>query len=209
MDARARHRRPILLGVIMSSLVLAMSACAKTYVYRIEPTAVTDLSESWNDTDSRLVAQALIEQSLGSTWSNAYTDRHGGELPTVIVGDFHNRTMDHIPVNTFVNDLEQAFMNSGRVQVVARPGEERDDIRAERHDQQDHARPDTRSRPAEEIGARYMLQGELLSMEDEEGRERIVYYKVDATLIDLETNLKVWSGQHEIKKHVWRKPFGI
>ncbi|MEX0891408.1 MAG: penicillin-binding protein activator LpoB [Gemmatimonadota bacterium] len=187
---------------VLGALVLALPACSKR-VTRIEPTAVTDLSGRWNDTDSRLVATELITQSLAGAWLEQYAAAHAGGAPPVIVGDFRNTTMEHIPVGTFLRDLERAYVNSGAVRVVASP-EERGQVRDERRDQQDHARTDTRARMAQELGARYMLQGDVQAIEDAEGRERVVYYQVDATLIDLESNEKVWVGQKQIKKYIER-----
>ena len=192
-----------------AALVLAggSMACASKAVTRIEPGAVTDLSGRWNDTDSRLVANKLIEETLTSPWVKRYAELHGGEAPTIIVGDFNTRTMEHIPVGTFVRDLERAFIGSGAVRVVASAAE-RQDVRAERQDQQQYARADSRARIGQEQGAKYMLQGELQAIEDGAGREKIVYYQVDATLVDLESNAKIWVGQHRIKKYIERKPFG-
>jgi hypothetical protein len=182
-------------------------ACATKSVTRIDPGTVTDLSGRWNDTDSRLVANKLIEESLTSPWAKRYAELHGGDAPTIIVGDFDNRTMEHIPVGTFVRDLERAFIGSGAVRVVA-SATERQDVRTERQDQQQYARAESRARIGQEQGARYMLQGELQAIEDGAGREKIVYYQVDATLVDLESNAKIWVGQHRIKKYIERKPFG-
>lgn len=204
--ARPRAGLALLLGGLF---LLGGVGCAHKQVERIEPTSVTDLSGRWNDTDSRLVARALIQQSLDAPWAASFAERHGGERPTVVVGDFRNRTLEHVPVNTFVNDLERAFLNSGRVQVVARPGAEREAVRAEREDQQEHSTSDTRARLAREMGADFMLQGELQAIEDEEGREKVVYYQVDATLVNLESNVKVWSGQHRIKKLITRGGIGF
>jgi hypothetical protein len=53
-----------------------------------------------------------------------------------------------------------------------------------------------------------MLQGDVQAIEDAEGREQVVTYQVDATLLDLESNAKVWVGQHKIKKYVDRRRFG-
>jgi hypothetical protein len=78
--------------------------------------------------------------------------------------------------------------------------QERADVRAERKDQQVNASADTRNKMAQELGAKYMLQGTLQAIEDSEGREKIVFYQVDAVLVDLESNVKVWTGQHKIKK---------
>ncbi|MDQ6634010.1 MAG: penicillin-binding protein activator LpoB [Gemmatimonadota bacterium] len=190
------------------ALLMAASGCWTKRVTRIEPGAVTDLSGRWNDTDSRLVANQLVEQTLGAGWAKRYTDTHGGEAPTIVVGTFSNRTMEHIAVGTFVKDIEKALINTGSARVVA-SGAERGELRGERTDQQQNARADTRARQGQEVGARYMLAGDLQAIEDVEGRERVMFYQVDASLIDLETNAKVWVGQHKIKKYVERARFGL
>jgi uncharacterized protein (TIGR02722 family) len=188
-------------------LVLA-SGCISKRVTRIEPTAVTDLSGRWNDTDSRLVANQLVEQTLDAGWAKRYADTHGGEAPAVVVGTFTNRTMEHIAVGTFVKDIERALITTGAARVVA-SGDQRTEMRDERKDQQQNARADTRARQGQELGARYMLAGDLQAIEDVDGRERVIFYQVDASLIDLETNTKVWVGQHKIKKYVERARFGL
>ena len=189
-------------------LLLVAAGCVSKRVTRIEPTAVTDLSGRWNDTDSRLVANQLVEQTLGAGWAKRYTDSHGGDAPTVVVGGFANRTMEHIAVGTFVQDIERALVTTGAARVVASGGQ-RTGMRDERRDQQQNARADTRARQGQELGARYMLVGDLHAIEDVDGRERVVFYQVDASLIDLETNAKVWVGQHKIKKYVERARFGL
>lgn len=202
---RLPRRIAFALGV---PLLLSFSACVSKRVTRIEPSAVTDLSGRWNDTDSRLVANQLIEQTLAAGWAKRYSDTHGGEPPAVLVGTFANQTAEHIAVGTFVKDIERALLTTGAARVVA-SGDERSDLRVERKDQQQYARADTRSRLGQELGARYVLAGELQAIEDVDGRERVVFYQVDASLIDLETNTKVWAGQHKIKKYVERARFGL
>jgi penicillin-binding protein activator len=189
-------------------LLLGAGACVSKRVTRIEPTAVTDLSGRWNDTDSRLVANQLIEQTLSAGWAKRYADSHGGEAPAVVVGSFANNTAEHIAVGTFVKDIEKALLTTGVARVVA-SGDERNELRGERKDQQQYARADTRAKQGQELGARYVLAGQLQAIEDVDGRERVVYYQVDASLIDLETNAKVWVGQHKIKKYVERARFGL
>ena len=204
-----RHRYVHRAARALGLLVLATAgACVSKRVTRIEPTAVTDLSGRWNDTDSRLVANQLIQQTLAAGWAKRYTETHGGESPAVVVGTFANRTAEHIAVGTFVKDIERALLTTGAARVVA-SGDERLELRGERTDQQQNARADTRTRLGQELGARYVLAGELQAIEDVDGRERVVFYQVDASLIDLETNAKVWVGQHKIKKYVERARFGL
>jgi penicillin-binding protein activator len=188
-------------AVAVATIAMLPLACGGKEVTRIDPNSVTDLSGRWNDTDSRMVADQLIKESLSADWSRRYAEAHGGDAPTVLIGYFNNRTMEHIAVGTFLGDLERAFINSGVVKVVV-SGEERGDVRAERIDQQENARADTRARMAQELGAKYMLQGTIEAIEDREGREKIVFYQIDATLVDVESNVKVWTGQQKIKKYI-------
>jgi uncharacterized protein (TIGR02722 family) len=191
--------RSILAGLAVT--VLAVSGCSIKRVERIDPNSVTDLSGRWNDADSRLVANALIAQSLEASWARDYAAANGGNAPTIIIGQVRNRTMEHIPVNTFIRDMERAYVQSGMVRLVA-SAEEREELRGERADQQTNASAETRARMARELGARYMMQGEVQAIEDSEGRERVVFYQVDVTLTDLETNVRTWIGQHKIKKYI-------
>ena len=199
--------RPAALAAAALLAAAPMAACNNTRVSRIDPTSVTDLSGRWNDADSRLVANAIVTQALSGPWLERAGARRGGRAPALIVGRFANRTTEHIPVGTFVRDVERAFVGSNTVAVVA-SADERAEVRDERADQQQNATADTRARLAKEQGAQYMLQGDVQTIEDAQGRERVVTYQVDATLLDLESNAKVWVGQHKIKKYVDRRRIG-
>jgi uncharacterized protein (TIGR02722 family) len=194
-------------AVALIAAVLTLAACGSTRVARIDPESVTDLSGRWNDADSRLVANALITQSIDATWATQFSAANGGKTPTVIVGAFRNRTLEHIPVQTFTRDLERAYITTGAVRVVASV-DERGEVRAERADQQVNAVAESRAKLAMEQGAQFMLQGDVQAIEDAQGRERVVTYQIDATLVNLETNAKVWVGQHKIKKYVDRRRIG-
>jgi uncharacterized protein (TIGR02722 family) len=190
---------------------LSLAGCA-TQVTRISPDQQVDLSGRWNDVDSRQVADAMVRQSFesagGGGWALQYMQAHGGRRPTLIVGSIRNRSLEHIPVTTFVRDLERAYLGSGQVQVVA-SSEERQEVREERADQQENAAADSRAQMGRERGAQYMLQGDISQINDREGGRRVVYYQVDMTLVDLETNAKSWTGQHRIKKLVEQPRFRL
>jgi uncharacterized protein (TIGR02722 family) len=171
-----------------------------------------DLSGRWNDTDSRFVAEALTKQSFespyGPNWAMRHAQAHGGKQPVVIVGTIRNQSMEHIPAGTFSKDLERAYINSGMVQVVASKSE-REEIREERGDQQDNASAGTRAKMRNETSADYMLSGDIQSIEDRDGGKRVVFYQVDLTLTNLETNAKTWVGQHKIKKFMEKPRVGF
>ncbi|MEM9177855.1 MAG: penicillin-binding protein activator LpoB, partial [Myxococcota bacterium] len=129
-----------------------------------------------------------------------------GDRPTVIVGAVRNRSSEHINTRTFTKDLERAFVNSGRVRVVA-SSDERGGIRDERLDQLRNATIETAKSMGKEIGADFMLIGGINTIIDAAGNKQVRFYQVELELIALETNEKVWIGQKKLKKLVKNPKF--
>jgi len=189
---------------IMSIVVLSilLGACSsQKKVSRVSPDEQIDLSGRWNDTDSRLTAEAMINQSLTEPWLNNFRDTHGGDKPVVICGFVKNKSHEHINAETFVKDMEKAFLNSQQVRLV-QGGEKREEIRKERADQQDFSSAETMKAWGREVGADYMLQGTINSIVDSEGKETVNFYQVNLELTDIETNEIVWIGDKKIKKYI-------
>jgi hypothetical protein len=188
------------LGVVVT---LMLAGCAGgTKVERMDPGETMDLSGRWNDTDSRLVSEEMISDCMSRPWKANHYDAKG-KRPIIIVGQIRNKTTEHIAVETFVGDIERAFINSGEAEMVA-SAEEREQVRGERADQQQYSSEETMKQWGKEHGADYMMGGVISSIEDREGGESVVFYQVDLNLINLETNAKVWQGQKKIKKSISR-----
>lgn len=186
--------------------IIAFSGCsASKQVTRVDADTTIDLSGRWNDTDSRKVADEMIDDCLNHPWINNHGMNTGGK-PAVIVGGIRNKSMEHIPVATFITDIERAFINTGKVRPVSSSGE-RSEIRAERADQGEFASLETVKRMGQELGADYMMTGEINTIEDREGGDQVVFYQTDLTLTNIETNEKVWIGQKKIKKFIGRSKF--
>lgn len=196
--------------VALLGVVLVSGGCAgHRQVTRVSPEEEIDLSGRWNDVDSREAADAILRETFdGESWATRYMQANAGRKPTLIVGAIRNRTLEHLPINALVRDLERAYLGSGQVEVVA-SAEERQEVRDERLDQQENAAPGTRARLAREHGAQFMLQGDIESIEDRERGRRVVFYQIDMTLVNLETNAKEWTGQHRIKKYVERSRYRL
>ena len=199
--------RKILTVLAVLSLAVLVASCAGTSVKRVTADTITDLSGRWNDTDSQLVAEKIVDDMLNGKWLRKYLKNKGRE-PKVIVGTVKNKTDEHISVSTFIKDIENAITNSGDVQFVASK-EDRQEIREERTDMQEYASDATMKKFKKEIAADFMLKGELTSIPDRKGGKKAVYYQFDAELFDTETNIKVWVGQKKIKKIIDRPGLGF
>jgi uncharacterized protein (TIGR02722 family) len=169
-------------------------------VKRIATDEVTDLSGRWNDTDSRLVAEAMISEMLSRPWLFDF-EQETGKIPVVIVGTVRNMSTEHIDVEVFIKDIERELINSGKVQFVASK-QEREEIREERMEQQMYASLETAKKLAEEVGADYFLIGSVKSVEDWFEGKKAVLYSVDLELINVEKNLTAWIGNKKIKKFI-------
>lgn len=193
----------VLAVLLLCALVLIPGGCSKKVVSRISTDSVTDLSGRWNDTDSRLVSEEMIGDCLSRPWKVQHWERTG-KKPTIIVGIIRNKTTEHIAIDTFIGDIERAFINSAEVTVVA-SAEEREQIREERADQQTYASEESVKQWGKEKGADYLMGGVISSITDEEDGERVVFYQIDLNLINLEDNIKAWQGQKKIKKYIGKK----
>lgn len=194
---------PGLLAV--AALTLGVGCGSSTKVTRVASDTTIDLSGRWNDADSRMVSEEMIQDCLNRPWIVEHATR-AGKRPVVIIGTVRNQTMEQIQTGTFVADMERAFVNSGKVDLVA-TATERLDLRSEKADQWENASEETVKRLGQERGADYMLSGTVQSIEDREKGTRVIFYQVDLTLLDIETNQKVWIGQKKIKKEIQRSGY--
>ena len=186
--------------VLILGMVAFLGCSQQKTVTRVEPGTTIDLSGDWNDTDSRLVAEEMIKDVLSRPWVGEYKGEKQ-KAPTVIVGTVRNRSSEHIATLPFIKNLERELINSGRVDFVANK-EERQEVREERQDQQDNSSDETVKKFRQETGADFMLQGDITTIIDQAGGEKVKYYQVNLELVNIESNKKVWIGEKKIKKVV-------
>ncbi len=185
---------------LLLAVLFFAAACSNRTVTRVSPDQQIDLSGRWNDTDSKLVAEEMINDVLSRPWREDFYSSTG-KKPVVIVGMIQNKTTEHIEPETFIKDVEREFINSGMVRVVQN-SVFREKLREERADQNEFASPETQSKWGRELGADFMLFGVITSVTDSYKKEKVVNYKVNLELANLETNEKVWIGDKEIKKYI-------
>jgi len=190
--------------VVLVIAALGFSACSsQAGVTRVDSSTQIDLSGYWNDTDVRIVCEALIKDCL----SSARVDQAIKAIrktPVVIVGRFKNDSSEHIDTGIISTTMETVIFNSGKMDFVA-GGATRDALRAERNDQQGNASELTAAALANETGANFMLTGTVNVIEDRAGNTTVRSYFVTAELTNIETNSRFWMGENsEIKKVITR-----
>lgn len=195
--------------LLVGSLTVSMLvACGGTSVKRLGSDQEVALSDQWNDTDSKLVADEMITDMLSFPWYKRYKVDNPGELPAIILQRVRNKSHEHIATDTFVNDIKRAVMRTGVADFVV-GGDERLDLRAEKKQQELNASSDSAKELGNEIGADFALVGSINSFVDQVDGSRVTSYQVDLKLVNIETSREAWSGTKKIKKIQEKSAFGF
>jgi uncharacterized protein (TIGR02722 family) len=194
------------LGLLVSVLAIAsttfiFTSCGGKSVKRVASDSTIDLSGNWNDTDSRLVAEEMLNDCLTRPWYQSAVRNKNGENPIIVIGQIRNLSTEHISTNTFINDIQRVLINSGKVEFVAN-SEERQQLRREIDDQRGNATDETAKERGQETGADIMLTGTINSIVDQSGGEQVKFYQIDLELTDLQSHKKLWIGNKKIKKFI-------
>jgi uncharacterized protein (TIGR02722 family) len=184
--------------------VMSVSGCSSApKVQRVDASTQVDLSGKWNDSDVRIVCESLIKDCINSPRvAQAIAAKKG--RPTVLVGSFKNDTSEHIDTEIISKTMETAIFNSGIFDFVA-GGPVREELRAERADQQLSASEATAAKLGAETGADFLLTGSVKIISEKAGNQEVRSYWVNAEMTDISTNTRMWMAENkEIKKLVTR-----
>jgi uncharacterized protein (TIGR02722 family) len=184
------------------TIAFAIASCSSApKVSRVDAATATDLSGYWNDTDVRIVCNALIDDCINSPRVKQAINSRPGRMPVVIVGSFKNDSDEHIDTSIISRTMETVIFNSGVLDFVA-SGAGRDELRQERVDQNSgNAREDTAAKIGNETGADFMLTGSVKTIVDRAGNQTVRTYFVDAQMSDISTSQRIWMAQDSgIKK---------
>lgn len=192
-------KRHIIKALVILAIVATGMSCSRN-VTRVDPSEQIDLSGRWNDSDSRAVAEATVNQFLNSPRYQSYASENGG-TPAIIVGFIKNKTSEHIDSDNYIKKFELEIFNSGLADLVE-SAEFREKLREERADQQEFSSEETAAQWGREHGADLMLFGTMTSETDTYKKKKVVNYITTLYLTDIETNKRVWYGQKEIKKYI-------
>ncbi len=205
---KRQNIKTLIAAGLLLPAAIALSGCASVKVSRVDAETEVALTDRWNDQDSRLVAEEMINDMLAYPWLKRFKKEHPGKEPTITIQRIKNKSHEHISTSTFVNDIKRAVMRSGLAEFIV-SGEERERLRAELRQQDAYASENSRMEMGEEAGANFVLSGSIDSMVDQLGGKRVTFYQIDLKLIDMQSTREVWSGQKKIKKVMERSRFSL
>jgi len=192
-------------AVLFIGMNLVVSGCgprAFTKGGYDDPNKVILLDDKFGENDMQVMSNYLV-----TSLTDYGKVKTAAEPPVVIVGKVRNRTSEHIDMTSLTDMIRTSVSNSGKFRFAA--NESRDDVAEEyAYQQGKHVDQKTAKGSGHQIGADYLITGELSSIVQEVGSDKVVDYKLTLNLVNLSTNILDWTKYKEVRKKYRKKYIG-
>ncbi|MBU8899293.1 penicillin-binding protein activator LpoB [Corallococcus sp. H22C18031201] len=163
-----------------------------------DPNTIEMLSDRFNENDLQLIAKKMAE-SLANSPRFVQPPAPGQVLPIVLVGKLKNSTSEHIDMRSLGDKIQTALAQTGRFAIVDQQA--RQDIAEEyEYQQSGYVDPNAAKGPGHQASVDFLMTGDLASIVQEVGRDKLVYYKMTAKLNDVHTGTLAWTDEKQIRK---------
>jgi uncharacterized protein (TIGR02722 family) len=157
-----------------------------------DPNVIEMLSDKFNENDLQLIAKKMAD-------SMAAAPQFAAARPLVVIKTFRNSTSEHIDMKSLADKIQVALSKTGKFafQDVAA----RKDV-AEEYEYQGsgYVDPNQAKGPGQQAGADFVLTGEVSSIVQEVGADKLVYYKMTSKLTNLRSGVIEWTDEKELRK---------
>jgi uncharacterized protein (TIGR02722 family) len=190
--------KKLIIATTVGLALTMVAGCAQKSVVRYgDATAVETTDINFGSTDLQKVAGEMTDSLLLSPVVGTLTQN---KRPVMFVERIKNKTSEHIDTESVTDSISTKLLRSGKFRFVdmARVEAAREQIKF----QQDGGMVDTNKSVqfGKQIGAQYMLYGNLSSIVKSNKDKSDVYYKFTIRLMDLESGLVEWADETEIRK---------
>ncbi|MGY5453231.1 penicillin-binding protein activator LpoB [Agarivorans sp. MS3-6] len=187
-----------------SVLALVLSGCSSQVSYG-DPQEVETVNVDFGSSDLQKIAGEMTESMISSP---LLIDITSNNRPIVFVERIKNKTTEHIDTESVTDSISTKLLQSGKFRFVdmSRVNEVRDQLDY----QNDGGLVDPSKAIAfgQQVGAEYMLYGNLASIVKTNKKTKDVYYKMTMRLMDLQTGIVEWADETEIRKAETKSTFG-
>ena len=180
--------------VVIASAAACTGPRAFTRGQYEDPNVIEMLSDQFNENDLQLIAKKMVD-SL--TASQAFTQIQG--RPIIVVGKMKNSTSEHIDMRSLADKMEVQLQKTNRF-VFTDKGARQEIAEEYEFQGSGYVRPDQAKGPGQQASADYLMTGEISSIVQEVGADKLVYYKMTAKLHNLRSGIIEWADEKELRK---------
>lgn len=182
----------------MATIAMFSTGCAQRSVVQYgDATAVETTDINFGSTDLQKVASDMTDSLLVSPVIGSLT---ANIRPVVFVERIKNKTSEHIDTESITDSISTKLLRSGKFRFVDMTRIEA--ARKQLQFQHDGGMIDSSKaiQFGQQVGAQYMLYGNLSSIVKTNKDKSDVYYKFTLRLMDLKSGLIEWADESEIRK---------
>lgn len=185
-------------------LGMGLSACSGPQAFTRgtygDPNAIEMLSDNFNENDLQLIAKKLVD-SLKTSPSFAQIQGR----PVIVIGKIKNSTSEHIDLRSLSDKLLVQLTQTGKFSFQDKGA--REEI-AEEYEYQGsgYVKSEEAKGPGQQASADYLMTGEISSIIQEVGRDKLVYYKMTLKLSNLRSGIIEWTDEKELRKKFAKQP---
>jgi uncharacterized protein (TIGR02722 family) len=182
--------------IFVLAAVMGLSACQSKVEYG-DATEVETVNENFGSSDLQAIAAKMVDSMMVFPPVMSITDTG---RPIMFVDKVKNKTSEHIDTESVTDSISNKLLRSGKFRFIDMT---KVDTVRKQLDYQNNAGmvdPSTAIKFGRQIGAQFMLYGNLSSIVKQDGSTTDVYYKMTMRLMDLQTGLIEWSDEKEIRK---------
>ncbi|WP_339725974.1 penicillin-binding protein activator LpoB [uncultured Paraglaciecola sp.] len=198
--------KKILLLSAMGLSISLLAGCAnKTVVSYGDAEAVETTDINFGSTDLQKIANEMTESLIQSPVVGTMT---ANKRPIVFVDVIKNKTSEHIDTESLTDSISTQLLRSGKFRFVDMGKVSAVREQLEFQNEAGLVNPSKALQFGKQVGAEYMLYGNLASIVKTNSDKSDVYYKFTMRLMDLESGLIEWADETEIRKTSNKKLVG-
>jgi penicillin-binding protein activator len=191
---------------LVAVLALSVFVSGCTSVQYGDATATETVNTDFGSTDLQMIAAKMVDDLLAFPPVVQITAQR---RPVMFVDRVKNKTTEHIDLESVTDTIESKLINSGKFRFVDMSVVDR--VRQQLEYQRDSGMVDDQQAMVmgRQVGAEYMLYGNMASIVKRDSSTKDVYYKFTLKMLHLETGIIEWSGEKEIRKSKSRGWIGL
>lgn len=199
--------RTLLSTVLIAALGAGLAGCSSNpQVSYVNPNAVDTTTINYSSTDLQTISSKMVDELLSSPLTARITAN--GQRPVLFIGGMQNNTDQMIDTQAITNAISTRLIQSDKFEFVDMSQVAAVKAQYQYQQQSGMVDPAKAAAMGKQVGARYMLYGDISSINQRNSDVQTLYIQVTMKLLDIQSGLIVWQGEKQIRKEAKRSSFG-
>ncbi len=194
----------ILAATLIGAAVL-ISGCANKVGYG-DAQATETVNTDFGSTDLQMIAAKMVDDLLAFPPIEQVTSQR---RPVIVVDKIKNKTTEHIDTESITDTIQTKIINSGKFRFIDMTTMPAIQEQLRFQDESGMVDPKKMVRMGAQIGAEYMLIGNMSSIVKNAGSTKDVYYKFTLKLVHMQSGIVEWQNEKEIRKTKTKSLLGM